>query len=53
MGGGNISDEAFLMEQMELREELAEAKHQADPYAAVADLMKHIDSSYSCLTERD
>ena len=47
--GGNISDAGFLMEQMELREELAEARHQDDPYAAVADLLKHIDSHIQAL----
>lgn len=43
-GEGSITDGAFLMEQMELREELAETKGQADPYAAVMDLMKRIDA---------
>lgn len=41
-GGGNIADSGFLMEQMELREELAQARHQDDPHAAVAALMAHI-----------
>ena len=36
------ADPEFLMEQMELREELEGAKGQADPYAALADLMDRI-----------
>ena len=43
-GAGSISDGVFLMEQMELREELADAKGQADPYAALAGLIKRIDA---------
>lgn len=39
---GNTSDTMFLMEQIELREELEAAKGQADPYGAVAELMDRI-----------
>ncbi len=38
----SITDGDFLMEQMELREELAGIKAQADPYDAVASLMNRI-----------
>ncbi|VAX10669.1 Chaperone protein HscB [hydrothermal vent metagenome] len=44
VGAGSISDGDFLMEQMELREELADVKGQVDPYAALANLMKRIDA---------
>lgn len=36
------TDTAFLMEQLELREELANADKQDDPYAALDDLMNRI-----------
>ncbi len=43
--GASITDGGFLMEQMELREELAGIKQQADPYDAVASLMNRIKSN--------
>jgi len=42
--GSSITDGGFLMEQMELREELAGVKEQADPYDAIANLMNRIRS---------
>jgi molecular chaperone HscB len=39
---GNTSDTLFLMEQIELREEMEAARGQADPYGAIAKLMDHI-----------
>jgi molecular chaperone HscB len=42
-------DMAFLMEQMELREELAEFRSQADPYAAVLDLSGRINKQIKTL----
>ena len=42
-------DMAFLMEQMELREELAEVRSQADPYAAVLDLSGRINKQIKTL----
>jgi len=44
VNGGSISDGDFLMEQMELREELAGIKENSDPYDAVASLMNRIKS---------
>jgi len=43
-GGGNETtrDMAFLMEQMELRETLAEVKDQSDPIAAVGAVLDHL-----------
>ncbi len=42
-------DAAFLMEQMELREALAEAPQQADPHAEVDGLMRRIDDMIKSL----
>jgi len=42
-------DAAFLMEQMELREELEEARHQADPYAELSRIMGGIDKRINTL----
>ena len=36
-------DAAFLMEQLELREELEEARGKPDPYAAISELMRGIN----------
>ena len=40
-------DSAFLMEQLELREELEASRGKPDPYAAVADLMAEINRRIS------
>lgn len=45
----SITDGSFLMEQMELREELAGIKEQSDPYDAVAGLMNRIRSHIQTL----
>ena len=42
-------DMAFLMEQMELRDELAEIRDQADPYEAVLDLGSRINKQIKTL----
>jgi len=39
-----LSDPEFLMQQMELRESLAEVREQADPLEAVADIIAGVDS---------
>ncbi|MCP3867471.1 MAG: Fe-S protein assembly co-chaperone HscB [Gammaproteobacteria bacterium] len=51
MGGDNetTKDSAFLMEQLELREELEAARDQADPYAAVSELMTGINKRITSL----
>jgi molecular chaperone HscB len=41
-GSETTRDMAFLMEQMELRESLAEAKRRPDPYAAVTDVIDRL-----------
>lgn len=51
-GKGTTTDAHFLMQQMELREELAEAKHHVDPFAAVNDLMSRIDRQIHRLTDQ-
>ncbi len=48
--GGTATDADFLMQQMELREELAEVKRHADPCAAVNDLMSRINGQIKRLT---
>lgn len=42
-------DTAFLMEQLELREELAEARDQADPVAVLDELMARVDGMIKAL----
>jgi molecular chaperone HscB len=44
------TDAAFLMQQMELREELESARDQANPYQALGDLMARITASQKRLT---
>ena len=51
-GTGTTRDGAFLMEQMELREKLAGAKGQADPYAAVNQVMDHVGEHSGALCRR-
>ena len=42
-------DSAFLMEQLELREELEAARHKPDPYAAIGGLMDDINQRITSL----
>jgi molecular chaperone HscB len=42
-------DTAFLMEQLEMREQLAEARHQPDPMAVLDELMGRIDGMIKAL----
>ncbi len=51
-GSGSTQDMEFLMEQMELREQLAEAKQQADPFAVVANIISDIGDKISALIEQ-
>jgi molecular chaperone HscB len=44
------SDTAFLMEQLELREQLENARSERDPYGAIAALMDHINATMKRLT---
>jgi molecular chaperone HscB len=44
------TDAAFLMEQMELREELENARSQEDPFEAIAGLMARINASIKRFT---
>ena len=43
-------DAAFLMEQLELREDLENARKDSDPYKMVADLLARIDATMKRLT---
>ena len=45
-------DAEFLMEQIELREALAEVRHQDEPLQALADLMERIEQRIASLTEQ-
>ena len=47
----STADTAFLMEQLELREELDGVKHQADPYAALDKLMAQVNKRINTLME--
>jgi molecular chaperone HscB len=42
-------DTAFLMEQLEMREQLAEARHQPDPMAVLDELMGRVDGMIKAL----
>ena len=44
VGKETTKDTAFLMQQLELREELENARNQADPHAALDDLMQRISA---------
>jgi len=46
----NTTDATFLMEQLELREELENARHHSDPFQAIAGLMGHINGTMKRLT---
>ncbi len=48
----STQDMEFLMEQMELREELADAGSQSDPFAAVAKILQGIDQRLKVLIEK-
>lgn len=48
----STQDAAFLMQQMELREELEEVRGQADPYSAIADLRGRINKQINSLVAR-
>ncbi|QFY88920.1 Fe-S protein assembly co-chaperone HscB [Magnetovirga frankeli] len=50
--GESTQDGAFLMEQMEMREELEAAKAAADPYAVTADLASRIEQQTNSLIAR-
>ncbi len=54
MGDGKdaTQDMEFLMEQMELREQLSEVKDQADPLDVVAKIIGNIDDKISLLIEQ-
>jgi len=47
--GDNRKDGSLLMEQMELRELLAEAQNRPDPQAAVANVLTHLAEQYAAL----
>lgn len=51
-GRESTQDMEFLMEQMELREQLAEVKEQADPLAMVTDIISGIDDRIRALVGR-
>lgn len=48
-GQETTRDAAFLMEQMELREELEEARNQPDPYAVIAEFMVNVNRRINAL----
>lgn len=51
MNAGNetIQDAGFLMEQLELREEMANARNASDPYAVISELMAGINKRINSL----
>jgi molecular chaperone HscB len=51
-GTKSTQDMEFLMEQMELREELAEARDKPDPFAVVANIMSGIGQRIKMLGEK-
>ncbi len=51
-GKNATQDAEFLMEQMELREQLAEVREQADPLDAVAKIIGTIDEKIGALIEQ-
>lgn len=50
-GHETTTDPVFLMEQMELREALAEARNQPDPYRVVSDIMGRLGRQREALIE--
>ena len=51
-GKESTQDMEFLMEQMELREELAEAKGKPDPFAVVANILSGIDQGIKAFVDK-
>lgn len=47
----STQDSAFLMEQLELREELAEAKGSVDPYQVIGRIMADLDKRLKAFSE--
>jgi DnaJ-domain-containing protein 1 len=45
-------DAVFLMQQLELREQLAELKHQVDPLVAMASFLAQIEQALTDLTHQ-
>ena len=50
--GGETHDPAFLMEQIELREELSEARGHTDPYGVISNIMTDINKRTKGLVGR-
>lgn len=48
---GTTSDSLFLMEQMELREALAEARSKPDPYKVISDIMHRLQTQQAELIQ--
>ncbi len=51
-GSQSTQDMEFLMEQMELREELADAKGKLDPFATVSNILSDIDERIKVLVDK-